>query len=96
MKKLSTNKVGLILSWLSSWLLSVIAIIGIFFTERDMTLMVTICGFSWAETGVYDAFYNWKSKCENRSKYAQHWVEKMADKYGIESIVSIIQSIVQD
>lgn len=92
----STSKKGLVLSWVSSWLLSIIVVVGVFCTDKDMSLIVTICGFSWAETGIYDAFYNWKSKCENKSKYAQSWVEKLADKYGIENITPIIQSIIQD
>lgn len=94
--KIQTSKIGIVLSWASSWILSIIAIIGVFFTNKDMSILATICGFSWVETGIYDAVYNWKSKCENRSKYAQCWVEKMADKYGIENITSIIQSIIQD
>ena len=30
-----------------------------------------------AQAGVVTAFYLWKSKCENRAKYAQEWYERV-------------------
>ena len=37
-----------------------------------------------------------KSKTENKAKYAQRFIEQMAEKYGIENIVEITKSIIED
>ena len=41
-------------------------------------------------------FYYWKSKNENRSKYAQKFVKQMADKYGIEAVCRICELVLKD
>ena len=38
--------------------------------------------FAHIASVAYSAFYLWKSKVENKSKFAQKWVAEMADKYG--------------
>lgn len=95
-KKYSTSKTGIIISWTSSIILSIIIAIGVFFTEKDMAVLATVCCASWVETGVYDAVYAKKTERENKAKYAQYFVEKMADKYGIENITNLINSVIQN
>lgn len=43
-----------------------------------------------------DRLYFWKAKNENRSKYALKFVEKLADRYGIESTSRILETVLKD
>lgn len=65
-------------------------------TERELSDYTTVVCSIWAAWATYCGFYQWKAKCENRAKYAQQFINKMADKYGIDAISPIVQSIIQD
>jgi len=41
-------------------------------------------------------FYMWKSKNENRAKYAQKFVLDFADKYGIDAAIRIAEVVLKD
>lgn len=45
---------------------------------------------------VVNGFYFWKNKNANRSKYAMRYVNKFADKYGIEWAVRIAEVVLKD
>lgn len=60
----------------------------------DVTDAIVIVGGALAS--VVTGFYMWKSKCENKEKIAYGAVEKFADKYGIENIVSLISEILKE
>ncbi len=62
---------------------------GIFFTAKDMTPLVTVLCFDGGVTGTATAFYFWKSRTENKQKLTKAMVEDWAEKYGIESVVSL-------
>ena len=49
-----------------------------------------------AEFGAATAFYYWKAKNENRSKYAMDFVEKIADRYGIDMAVRMSDIVIKD
>lgn len=49
-----------------------------------------------AEVSVHTAFYSNKSKKENSLKIAYDMVDKLADKYGIENVATIFDSINRD
>ena len=42
------------------------------------------------------SFYMWKAKNENRAKYAQEFIQKFADKYGIEEAIRIADIVLKE
>ena len=41
-------------------------------------------------------FYMWKSKNENRAKYAQRFLNKFADKYGADAALRATEIVLKD
>lgn len=56
-------------------------------------MLGTICGLTYGEISVYSAVYAYKEKSANKLKISLGFIEKLADKYGIESITPILQGI---
>lgn len=46
--------------------------------------------------GIWLASYAWKEKAANRSKYAMEFVEKIAEKYSIDTAVQIAEIVLRD
>ena len=68
----------------------------IFLAVEDKTAAATVlCGWI-VECGGATAFYFWKAKNENRSKYALKYVRELADKYGLDATARIIESVLKD
>ena len=57
-----------------------------------VTVTVAWIGFLAA----YSAFYLWKSKNENRAKYAQKFIRKFANKYGVDAAIRISEVVLKD
>ena len=51
---------------------------------------------AFAELSVSGGFYFWKSKNENRAKYAQRFMQKWADKYGPETAARISEIVLRE
>lgn len=51
---------------------------------------------SWAETAAATGFYYWKSKNDNRAKYAQRFVKRFADEYGIDAALRLSEVVLKD
>lgn len=49
-----------------------------------------------AEISVYSAAYLWKSKVENRHKYAQLYVKEIAEKYGVDVAIRIAEVVLRE
>lgn len=49
-----------------------------------------------AQTTAITGFYFWKSKNENRAKYAQRFMDKWAEKYGPEAAARIAEIVLKD
>ena len=62
----------------------------------DVTALASLAGASLLTNGAWGGFYFWKAKNENRSKYALKFVEKLADRYGIESTSRILETVLKD
>ena len=62
---------------------------GLFFTEKDMSPLVTVLCFDGGVTGTATAFYFWKARTENRLKLTKAMVEDWAEKYGMDSVISL-------
>ena len=88
-QKLTTTKKILWLSWGLFIILIVLTAIGI---ETGIAMEI-VGGLA---TTVTTAFYLWKSKCENREKIALAMVDELAEKYGIENVISLLDAILRD
>ena len=95
-KKVSASKKGLIVIFASAILTTITIVALTIQGTSDLSTLGEVCVALWGAAGAYSAFYLWKSKVENKSKFAQKWVAEMADKYGIENITPIVQSIIED
>ena len=98
MEKTPTMKKWGIISWIATISLTVLFVIYVFFgpTGADTTSFATVVGLSWGEVAVYNACYCFKERAENRMKISLSFINQLADKYGIEAITPIIQSIIQE
>lgn len=66
------------------------------FKGVDVTAVGILAGTSFVTDGAWGGFYYWKSKNENRAKYAQKFVKSLADKYGIDAVCRICELILKD
>lgn len=89
-KKISTTKLWGLLSWAVAISLTIVAVI----TQSDA--MITLCGLAYGEVSVFTAVYANKAKAENKLKISYGFIKKLADKYGIENIIPILEKIIDE
>mgnify|MGYP001147562039 FL=1 len=65
-------------------------------TEHDVTALAALAGTSFVVDGTWGGFYLWKSKNENRAKYAQRFLNKFADKYGADAALRATEIVLKD
>ena len=58
--------------------------------------MIVVVPLSWAETGVSTGYYYWKSKNENRAKYAQTFLKHFAEKWGPDVAIRMAEVVLKD
>ena len=58
--------------------------------------MIVITPLAWTETGVATGYYYWKSKNENRAKYAQKFLREIAREWGAETAVRMAEIVLKD
>ena len=92
-KKFETSKKLLVASYSAAFLLTAGVAAGSFFSTHDMTALSTLAALAWGEVSVATGFYLWKARAENKIKVAKQMMSEWADKYGIESVVSIIDIV---
>lgn len=51
---------------------------------------------SWTETAAATGFYYWKAKNDNRAKYAQRFIKKFAEEYGIDAALRLSEVVLKD
>lgn len=73
-----------------------IVLLGLFFVVEDKSSWVVVICAWIAECGAVTAFYLWKSKNENRAKYAQRFLVKFADKYGADVALRLAEIVLKD
>lgn len=95
-KKLCCSKKIILASFVITVLLTLATVLGTFLTNKDMMALATVTGLSWGETSAATAFYYWKAKNENRIKLTLGMVKELADKYGIEAVVSLTGITLRD
>ena len=89
------SKKLLLLQYIVSAVLILVAIIGAF-SDHDMTPVAALAGTSILADGTVTGFYFWKSKNENRAKYAQRFVKLFAKEYGIDAAIRIAEVVLKD
>lgn len=62
----------------------------------DTTAIATLAGTSFITDGAWGGFYYWKSKNENRSKYAQRFVNSYAKTYGVDAAIKMAEVVLKD
>lgn len=95
-KKVSASKKGLIVIFASAILTTIAIVVLTIQGTSDLSTLGEVCVSLWTAAGAYSAFYLWKSKVENKCKYSQAFLDSMAEKYGIENIIPLLQSILED
>lgn len=84
-KKLLTASYGLL-----------VALLLLFFVVEDKSAWAMIICAWITECGAVTAFYLWKSKNENRAKYAQRFLKQFADKYGADVALRAAEIVLKD
>ena len=95
-RRLCCSQKIVLASYVTTALLTLVTVLGTFFTSRDMTALATVTALSWAETAASNAAYFWKAKTENRIKLSDKMVEDLADKYGIDAVVNLAGVVIKD
>ena len=95
-KKLCCSKKVLATCWATTILLTVICVLAFFLTTKDVTPLATVAGFAWGVTAADTAVYSWKAKAENKIKLTNTMVKELADKYGIDAVVSLLGITLSD
>lgn len=94
--KLCCSKKVLMTCWATTILLTLICVLAFFLTDKDVTPLATVAGFAWGVTAADTAVYSWKAKAENKIKLTNTMVKELADKYGIDAVVSLLGITLSD
>lgn len=62
----------------------------------DVNAVAVLAGTSLVTDGTWGGFYLWKSKNENRAKYAQRFLSRFADKYGADTALRAAEIVLKD
>lgn len=89
------SKKALIIEYVTSFILIAVTVIGTL-SDHDVTAIAALAGVSVLVTGSSTAFYYWKARTENRAKYAQRFVMRFADKYGIDAAIRLAETVLKD
>ena len=94
-KAISYSKKLLIVSWAVTIILTTVVIVGSFLSI-DMTNVTTLASLAWGELTAIHGFYLWKARAENRSKYAMKLVRDFAETHGIDAVIGLANTILQE
>ena len=89
------SKKILLASWATALTLTVFSIILPFWGVSSDGVTVSL-PLAYAEVTAANGFYFWKSKNENRHKYALKYVDKVAKQYDIETALRIAEIVLKD
>lgn len=82
-----------------SWTVTLIITIMLIYSSMNflpLDGLSIIAPLSWAETGVSTGYYYWKSKNENRAKYAQKFLKEIANEWGTDTAIRIAEIVLKD
>ena len=91
----------LIIDYIIAIALVVVAVVYAFVSDTYSNPLTTMSDVWIGQAAVVSAFYLWKSKCENRAKYAQEWYEKMLKDPDISpekmsAVASVVDTITRE
>lgn len=89
------SKKMLVLHILISVTLCAVTIVGTLLSI-DVTAVAALAGTSLVTDGTWGGFYLWKSKNENRAKYAQRFLTRFSDKYGADTALRAAEIVLKD
>lgn len=89
------SKKLLCFSWSVTLILTVLAIY-LSWNSMSMEAMYTCVPLAWAETGTATGYYFWKSKNENRAKYAQKFLKEVANEWGSDTAIRMAEIVLKD
>lgn len=95
-KRMETSKKLAYISDAAAIGLSAAVAYGTLCTSQDVSGLASTAGDAWIACGAANAFYFWKAKNENRSKYVMKLVKEWADKYGIDAVARLAEIILKD
>lgn len=84
-----------VLSWAVSLTLTALAVL-LPLWQQSADGVISALPYCWGEVTACSGFYLWKAKNENRSKYAMRYVDKFADRYGIDAAARIAEVVLKD
>lgn len=84
-----------LLSWAVSLALTLFAVLFPLFGWSIEGVSIAL-PLSWAEVAAVNSFYFWKSKNENRSKYAMRYISKIADEHGVDTAIRVAEVVLKD
>lgn len=62
----------------------------------DVSAVAVLTGTSLVTDGTWGGFYLWKSKNENRAKYAQRFLKQFASQYGADVALRAAEIVLKD
>lgn len=62
----------------------------------DVSAIAILTGTSLVTDGTWGGFYLWKSKNENRAKYAQRFLKQFANQYGADVALRAAEIVLKD
>lgn len=87
------NLIFVILLTIASYLLTIYATkLEIF----DTSLFSTALMAAWAELSIHTGFIISKAKKENSQKIANSMIKELAETYGLDSVATVIQTVLED
>lgn len=91
----SYSKVIINRSWTAATALTLVVVLGSFLSlpVGDVT---TLAALAWGEVSLAHGFYYWKARSENRSKHAMKLVRDFADQYGIDAVIGLAGTVLQE
>ena len=95
MRKMEFSKKLLYFSWAVTLVLTALTI-WMSMKAIPVDAMLIITPLAWTETGVSTGYYYWKSKNENRAKYAQRFLKEIATEWGPETAVRVAEIVLKD
>lgn len=89
------SKKLLVFSWAVTFIITTLTVaFSLLYLPTDA--MYVIAPLAWAETATATGYYFWKAKNENRAKYAQQFLEQLADKWGTEAALRVAETVLKD
>lgn len=98
MKRLCCSKKIVVASYVSTILLTITLVLGVFLAppETNLSPLEVVTGLAWGESGLATGFYYWKARTENKIKLTKVMVDDWAEKYGIDAVTNLASIVLSE